>query len=168
MSSVGWAHLQQAVLPDEPVLDVQQVLDSQLRQPEEAQEAGLCQTLGSLRLQIAKSHGRAASLQCINVCILDLQADRTLRDQSARQEHTSSASLHQWQTQKGWASVTHQFKAKAAKDAFIPYGCSGRLNMLTYQTPNVHAVKGLPVDACTLCAEFEGWRSKFYVCHVCA
>ena len=63
--------------------------------------------------------------------------------------------------------MTNHLQAKAAKDASLTYGYV-EFKIAAYQTPDVYAVKSLPVDACSLCAEFEGWRRKVYICHVCA
>ena len=66
------AHLELSIFLGQFVLNMHQVLSSELTKAEDAQEVEVCQVAGVLALKISKGHNAYYPLQRVQVCVPDL------------------------------------------------------------------------------------------------
>ena len=69
-------YLELSIFLGELVLNMQEVLGSELTKAEDAQKVEVCQVAGVLSLEIAKGHNAHYPLQCVQVCVPDLHQTR--------------------------------------------------------------------------------------------
>lgn len=70
-------YLELGVFLSQMVLHMQQVLDCELTEAEDAQEVEVCQVACVLPIQVTKSYNADYPLQHVQVCVLNLQAIKT-------------------------------------------------------------------------------------------